>query len=190
MTAADEYLASVERSMRGMDRRVREDVLRELRSHVAESTAANGGDVGRALLGMGSPRDVGRNYRAVYGYGRAYQALFVAVAAILAVLSVPVLAASDLTTFPSILSVPALIVLVAWLLGVSAVAGSRVGLYAGLVSAGMRIVAAGVASAVQGGAVVMVGGALFFGVSSALLILVAWLPGTAKKAWSRPSAEL
>ena len=39
MTAADEYLARVSRGLAGMDRRVRADVLRELRSHLADAAA-------------------------------------------------------------------------------------------------------------------------------------------------------
>ena len=190
MTGLEDYLASVRRSMRGMDPRVREDILRELRSHVAEATAANGGDVGRALAAMGSPGEVGRSYRALYGYGRAIQAGFIALAALFAVFSVPVLTAGDLNAFPSILSVPILVVLVGWLLWVSAAAGSRVGLLAGIVACVVRLGAAGLASALQGGAVVLFGGALFFGASSALLILLGWLPGTARKAWGRPPSGL
>ena len=190
MSGPETYLAEVRRSMRGMDPRVREDILRELASHVAEATAANGGDVGRALAGMGSPREVGRSYRALYGYGRTVQVGFIALAALFAVFSVPVLTGGDLTAFPSILSVPVLVVLVAWLLWVSAAAGSRVGLLAGIVACVARLAAAGLASALQGGAVVLLGGALFFGVSSALLILLGWLPGTARRAWGRPPAGL
>ncbi len=190
MTGEDAYLAEVRRAMRGMDPRVREDILRELRSHVTEAAAANGGDAGRAIAGMGSARDVGRSYRDLYGYGRAYQILFLAIAAVLAVLSVPVLASSDLGTFPSILSVPALVALVGWLLGVSVTAGSRAGLSAGIVSFVARLAATGIVGVAQTGAITMPGGLAFFLLSSILLVLVAWLPGTARKAWANPPAQL
>src|SRR2546428_2636742 len=43
MTAPDEYLDEVRHAMAGMEPKVRDDILLELRSHIAESTAANGG---------------------------------------------------------------------------------------------------------------------------------------------------
>ena len=190
MNPMDAYLGDVRRSMGGMDPRVREDILRELKSHMLEASAANGGDADGAVSRMGSSRDVGRNYRKLYGYGKPFQALFIALAAVLAILSVPVLASSDLGTFPSILSVPFLLALLAWLLWVSVAAGSRVGLMAGLASFVLRISAAVVVGLTQTGAAIVPGGLLFFGLSSGLLVVVAWLPGTAKKAWTRPDAEL
>src|SRR5690348_3660473 len=44
MTAPDEYLNEVRSAMAGMEPKVRDDILLELRSHIAESTAANGGN--------------------------------------------------------------------------------------------------------------------------------------------------
>ncbi len=190
MTSADEYLTEVRRSMAGMDPRVRDDILRELRSHVVEASAANGGDPTRAVAGMGAPREVGRSYRSLYGYGRGFQILFIAVAAILSVLSVPVLVSSDTGPFPSLLSLPVLAILLGWLLWVSVAAGARVGLFAGLVSFAVRILAVVAVDVTQIGASTVPGGLLFFVVSSALLVLVAWLPGTAKKVWAGPVAEL
>jgi len=44
MNPADEYASRVRRAMVGMDTRVREDIVRELRAHLADSTASAGGD--------------------------------------------------------------------------------------------------------------------------------------------------
>src|SRR2546428_4928630 len=44
MTAPDEYLGQVRRAMAGMVAQVRDAMRLELRSHIAESTAANGGE--------------------------------------------------------------------------------------------------------------------------------------------------
>src|SRR2546426_3622213 len=44
MTAPDEDLDEVRHAMAGMEPKVRDDILLELRSHIAESTAANGGE--------------------------------------------------------------------------------------------------------------------------------------------------
>ncbi len=76
------------------------------------------------------------------------------------------------------------------LLWVSVAAGSGVGLYAGIVATAVRVlVAAALALSYAGATAQFLGGA-FFGLSSGLLILIGWLPGTAKKAWTRPGADL
>src|SRR5207245_2527630 len=53
MTPPDEYLEQVRRAMSGMEPRVRDDILLELRSHIAESTAANGGNLNASLAAVG-----------------------------------------------------------------------------------------------------------------------------------------
>ena len=133
----DDYLNAVRGAMRGMDPRVREDILRELRSHVAEAASANGGDVPRAVAALGPASQVGRAHRAVSGAGRGYQILFIVVAALLSALTVPVLggappSAGTVAYAPNLASFPFLVLVVLWLLWVSVAAGSRAGLYAGL----------------------------------------------------------
>lgn len=195
MTAVDEYLAQVRASMLGMDPKVREDILLELRSHLTEAAAANGGDVGRALEAMGPAVHVGRGYRVVYGYSRGYQLLFAAVAAVLAALTLPVLqgatsAYGNPYYLPNLLALPFLVLVMGWLLWVSVQAGSRAGLAAGLGAfMGRMVLAAALILGPSGGIVTLAGVAVLV-VSSALLVLVGWLPGTAKRAWSRPAAEL
>src|SRR5438093_13364492 len=92
MTPPDEYLEQVRRAMSGMEPGVRDDILRELRSHIAESTAANGGNVNASLAAVGTAEEVGRHYRELYGYIRAYKTLFAAIATFLALHYVPVVA--------------------------------------------------------------------------------------------------
>lgn len=194
MTEVDRYVAEVRSAMAGMEPSVREDILKELRSHLAESSAANGGDTVRAVRAMGPPGAVGREYRRLYGYGRAFELLFALVAAGLAALSIPVLQGStDLSGvaayMPSLLSFPFLVAAIVWLLWVSVSAGSRAGLYAGIAAFVGRVGAALVVRAASSGIVTAEGLAVLV-LSSALLALLGWLPGTAKRAWSRPHAEL
>src|SRR3989442_2610991 len=63
MTPPEEYLEQVRRAMSGMEPRVRDDILRELRSHIAESTAANGGNRNATLVADRAPADVRPHYR-------------------------------------------------------------------------------------------------------------------------------
>ncbi len=190
MNPPDEYLEQVRRGMTGMEPLVRDDILRELRSHIAESTAANGGNVGASLGALGSPSDIGRHYKALYGYGRIFKVLFAAVAFLLAVPSVPVLAVGPESLFPYALSIVFLVVAASWILWVSSAAGSRAGLLAGFGAMVARLVAFGLASVLQSGAVASVGGVGLLVVVSGMLVVLGWIPGTAKKAWSQPHAEL
>src|SRR5439155_3758987 len=182
MTPSDEYLEQVRRAMAGMEPRVRKDILRELGSHIAESTAANGGNVSASLAAVGSAQEVGRYYRELYGYGRSFKILFAAIAFFLAFLSVPVLAVGTEGLFPYALSVLFLVVAAAWILWVSVAAGSRAGVLAGLTAMVSRFAAFGLAAFTLTGAETTTAGlGLLIAVSLALVIL-GWIPGTAKKA--------
>lgn len=194
MTEVDRYMVEVRSAMAGMEPSVREDILRELRSHIAEAAAANGGDTAGAVQAMGPPEAVGREYRKLYGYGRVFELLFALLAAGLAALSIPVLQgmtdSSGVAAYmPSLLSFPFLVAAIVWLLWVSVAAGSRAGLYAGIAAFAGRTGAALVTSVASAGILTKEGLAVLV-VSSALLAVVGWLPGTAKKVWSRPRAEL
>ncbi|HKZ98812.1 MAG TPA: hypothetical protein VJ326_04395 [Thermoplasmata archaeon] len=190
MNPADEYASRVRRAMVGMDTRVREDIVRELRAHLADSAASAGGDDRVAIARMGPPAQVARGYKRVYGYGLLFRILFVAVAVGLAVPSVPVLTAGEAGLAPYDLSLPFLGALLAWLLWVGARGGSPIGLVAGVAAAASRLAALGAVAAVEPGATAAVGGAALFLASCGVLVLLGWLPGTARKAWSGPKAEL
>src|SRR6266566_2136800 len=190
MTAPDEYLGQVRRAMAGMEPKVRDDILLELRSHIAESTAANGGNVTASLGSIGSPDEVGRRYRELYGFGRLYKILFGIIAFVLAIPSVPVLAAGPESVSPYALSILFLIVVAVWILWVSVAAGSRAGILAGVAAMISRFAAFGVVAATLAGAETSQAGLALLVSASVMLMLLGWIPGTAKKAWSAPRAEL
>ena len=195
MNPIDDYLGQVGGAMTGMDPRVRDDILRELRSHLAEAASANGGDLARAIGAMEPASEVGREYRTLYGYGRTYKILFILVAAVLSALTLPVLQgatpSSGIATYvQNLAAFPFLVLVVLWLLWVSVAAGSHVGLYAGIAAFAGRVAAAGLLVLTPSGGLVTADGLAVLLVSSALLALLGWLPGTAKKVWSKPAAEI
>src|SRR2546428_100435 len=190
MTPPDEYLEQVRRAMSGMEPRVRDDILLELRSHITESTAANGGNVNASLAAVGSAEEVGRHYRELYGYGRSYKILFAAIAFFLAFLSVPVLAARAESLFHYALSIVFLVIAAAWILWVSVAAGSRAGILAGFAAMVSRFAAFGIAAITLAGAETTTSGLGLLIVVSVMLVLLGWIPGTAKKVWSAPRAQL
>ncbi len=190
MTADDDYLGQVRRAMIGMAGPVRDDILRELRGHIAESAAANGGNVHTSLEALGSPRDVGRHYREIYGYGTPFKIVFAAIAFLLAIPSVPVLVIGPETVFPFTLSIVFVVAAATWILWVGVAAGTQAGIVSGLAGMVGRITAFGAVSLSESGAFMSAGGLGLLVAVSLLFVLLGWIPGTAKKAWSSPRAEL
>ncbi|HLE46632.1 MAG TPA: hypothetical protein VI915_06600 [Thermoplasmata archaeon] len=191
MMSIDGYLEQVRRGMAGMDPAVQRDVLEELRSHLHESVAANGGNLNAAVAGLGDPTAVARRYRDLYGYGPSYRILFAAIAGILGVFTVPVLFGGEEVIFPLFLSAAFLFVEIAFLMWVSVQAGNRAGLVAGAFGLVGRLAGLGIGMAAQRNASVatLEGLGLFLAVSF-VLVLIGWLPGQAKRAWRKPGAEL
>ena len=69
--AVERYLARVRAELRGLSGRERDDIVRELRSHVAERLEAPGAGVDEVLRGLGEPAALARRYRADDAPGRA-----------------------------------------------------------------------------------------------------------------------
>ena len=191
MMSIDGYLHDIGRRLAGMDSQIRKDVLQELRSHLMESVAANGGNVGAAVAGLGDATAVAKRYRELYGYGATYRALFAGIAGVLGVFTVPVLFAGDEAIFPFFISAIVLSVAFAFLIWTSLAAGNRAALMAGAVALLGRMAGFIFALGVNRGAsLVTADGLALFGLVSVLLVLVAWIPGKAKETWKRPSGEL
>src|SRR5439155_1684751 len=133
-------------------------VERELRGHIVESSAANGGNVHASLEALGLPRDVGRHYREIYGYGTAFKLMFAAIAFLLAIPSVPVLVIGSETVFPFTLSIVFVVAAAAWILWVGVAAGTQAGIVAGLAGMVGRISAFGAVAFRESGAITSAGG--------------------------------
>lgn len=185
----DEYLRRVSRGLAGMDPRVREDVLRELRSHLSDASAEM--DEARAIAAAEPPAQVAARYKDLDGYGRAFQAVFVSIASVLAVLTLPLLLFGGADT-PLAFGVALgfLLALVAFLMWVAVRAGSTVGLVAGVAACVTRFASVAALGAFAGAVVAGLGGWTLFALTSALLILIGWVPGRAKERWTRRDVGL
>ncbi|MFQ6059755.1 MAG: hypothetical protein ACE5KV_00460 [Thermoplasmata archaeon] len=187
MSPIEAYLADVRRHLIGMDPAVRKDILEELRAHVFDMARETQQSVDEVLSKMDSPREVGKNYRELYGYGLAFRVLFAVVAALISVLSVPIFLPSfEGVEGPVWLSVIFFGLVTLYLIWVSVIAGKRVGMYSGILACGTRFITIGLmlgyySEAVVGGFV----GVLSFAISSLFLIGIGYLPGEAKKRWER-----
>jgi len=188
MSGIEEYLRRVARGLAGMDPRVREDVLRELRAHLHDSAAET--DEVRAVSVAEPPEALARRYKEMYGYGKAYQALFVALSAVLAVFTLPLFLFLGEGTLAIGVSLAFLGILVAYLMWVAVAAGSTAGLRAGIAACATRFGALAALGAVAGAVVEGAGGWVLFTATSLLLILLGWLPGRAREKWGRREVSL
>jgi len=190
MTSSEAYLAEVRRAMVGMSASIREDILRELRGHISDSSAANGGDLEMSIASLGPAREVGRHYRDVYGYGTGYRVLFAAIAFLLAVPSVPILVVGAEFLFPFSLSLVFVLGAAMWILWVSVNAGSRAGILAGVAGLSGRLIAFAAVAASTPATITDAGGVGLLFAVAVLFVVLGAIPGTAKRAWSGPRAEL
>src|SRR5207247_8829668 len=123
-------------------------------------------------------------------FGRLYKLLFAIIAFVLAIPSVPVLAAGPEGPSPYALWILFLIVVAVWILWVSVAAGSQAGVLAGVAAMISRFAAFGVVAATLAGAETSQAGLALLVSASLMLALLGWIPGTAKKACAAPRAEL
>src|SRR5436190_15048561 len=191
MMSVDAYLRQVQRGLGGMDPHVREDILKDLRSHLADSLSANGGNVSAATDALGDPVSVARRYRELYGYSSSYRLLFYAVAGVVGILTVPVLVAGEESVFPYFLSSIFVASEFVFLIWISVMAGNRAGLLAGVWGVLGRMAGLGVAIAANRESFLITADGLgAFLLVCLLFLFVGWIPGKARQAWQRPGAEL
>ncbi len=189
MRDLDAYLGRLRRQLFGFPTGVRENILREIESHVLDTATEIGGGtdaaVAQVVAELQPPRVVARNHRDVYGYSFEFRALFIFLAGLLGILSLPrnpILPGSELVG-PVVLAF-----LVVYLILVSLSAGKTVGVYSGGVAAVLRLVSfILIFAAVSGEALPFTDQILEFAgfvLASVLLILVGYLPGRGKEKWA------
>ena len=187
MNETEAYLAQVSSAMRGLDRQVREDVLMELKSHLADAVADGGESA--VVANLEAPGAIARRYRELYGYGKPFQALFILIAAGLAVLTVPLFGLVE--PVASTVSLLVLIVLAAYLILAAMRAGSSVGLLAGLAAGMTRIVTLAAAQiAIESAPVTDARGWTLFLVLSVMLVVLGYVPGRAKEKWTKRDVSI
>ncbi|MEE9237713.1 MAG: hypothetical protein V3U52_08000, partial [Thermoplasmata archaeon] len=75
MNSLDRYLGQVSRHLMGLSKKLRQDVLMELRSHIVSRTEVEGGDIDAVIEKMVNPRETARSYVQLYGYGLGIKVL-------------------------------------------------------------------------------------------------------------------
>jgi len=188
----DAYLRAVSSRLTGMDSKVKSDIVRELRAHVADLVRANGGNVQAAMMGLEPPAEVAKRYKQLYGYGTPFKVLFLIIAAALAVPTLPVLQIrGEEVMLPVLISLIFLSVLIVLLIMVAVKAGRNVGLLSGLAACFTRLCIFGLLILAGGQDIVLEsGGALLLVVVSILLVFIGLIPGEAKARWAGPKGEI
>ena len=187
MNATEKYLTAVSSSMRGIDRRIREDVLRELKAHLADAVA-DGGESSVAA-NLETPGAIARRYRDLYGYGKPFQAILFLIAVGLAVLTVPLFGLAEPAA--SAVSLLVLAGLAAYLIMVALRAGSSVGLVVGVAAGVARVLTLAAAQVASDVAPVtdLLGWLLFLALSG-LLVVLGYVPGRAKEKWTKRDVSM
>jgi len=192
MNGEQAYLNEVSRRLTGMDPKVKSDIVMELRAHIADLVRMKGGDINAVLVSLEPPVDVARRYKQLYGYSSLFKALFVILAGVLAVPTLPVLQIKgEEVMIPVLISLIFLSVLAILLVFVALQAGRTVGLVAGLVACFTRLGLFGILVGAGGeNVIVQAGGASLLVAVSLLLVLLGYIPGEAKARWTKPSGEI
>ncbi|MFQ5885226.1 MAG: hypothetical protein ACE5IO_09025, partial [Thermoplasmata archaeon] len=167
--------------MMGMDPNVRKDILEELKTHILDMVSELRISYDEAIHRMSPPRETAKTYKDLYGYGFGLKALFVAIAVLISIPSLPIfLPSSEAIEGPVWLSVVFFVIVTLYLIWVSVAAGRGVGLYSGIFACATRFVVLGLMLAFQSEAAVGgMTGIISFVISSLFLIGVGFLPGEA-----------
>jgi len=143
INAIDDYLTSLNRRLFWMDHRRRQDVIKEVRSHLLER-ADSGEDSQDVIAAFGTPAEVARSYMRVYGFGVTFLSILVVFGALLAFFTVPAIyqRTDDLleVTWTSLgfLAVAIILIIVTSLKG-----GKRAGVVVGASECGVRFIVLG-----------------------------------------------
>ncbi len=149
MNSLDRYLGQVSRHLMGLSKKLRQDVLMELRSHIVSRTEVEGGDIDAVIEKMVNPRETARSYVQLYGYGLGIKVLASVVAAVMAFLTLPFSLGSPAMLGTVWMSNASLILLILFLIGVGVKLGPRAAIAVGATASAARFLALGVAFALS-----------------------------------------
>ncbi len=149
MNSLDRYLGQVSRHLMGLSKKLRQDVLMELRSHIVSRTEAEDGDVDAVIEKMVAPRETARSYVQLYGYGLGIRVLTASISAVIAFLTLPFSLGSPDVLGTVWMSNSSLILLILFLIGVGIKVGPRAALAAGATASAARFLALGIAFALS-----------------------------------------
>jgi hypothetical protein len=179
--SVQDYERKLRMSMRFVEKGTRDNVVREVVAGVEEQVRASGGDFARVAPSLDDPTWVGKQMVKVYGISKGGKSAFLVIGVALAVLSVPAAALGD-SPLASAVALLAFAALVLVTYRAFTLVSAKFALLLALTGAAVRI--ALFFLPLGGGAPIDVassGEATLFVVATAMLIIVAALPGLASR---------
>ncbi len=169
----DEYLRRIRRALWSIEKKRREEIVKELNSEISERLK-NGEDIENILKDMPEPNDLKKEYKNLYGLSLSAKFLIVLIPTIISVFTIPVIPFTSLLFYGA----PALLILLAILLFyISSNFGMKIGFIASITSAVLRfllIYTTSFSVALQQGTLLMEG-------ITSIIILIIPLFGKKKK---------
>ena len=169
----DEYLRRIRRALWTIEKRRREEIVKELDSEISERLR-NGENIENILEDMPEPKDLKKEYRNLYGLSLSAKFLIVLIPTIISIFTLSVIPFTSLLFYGA----PALLILLAILLFyISSNFGMKIGFIASTISAALRfslIYATSFSVALQQGTLLMEG-------ITSIIILIIPLFGKKKK---------
>ncbi len=169
----DEYLRRIRRALWTIEKRRREEIVKELDSEISERLR-NGENIENILKDMPEPKDLKKEYKNLYGLSLSAKFLIVLIPAIISIFTLSVIPFTSLLFYGA----PALLILLAILLFyISSNFGMKIGFVASTISAILRfslIYATSFSVALQQGTLLMEG-------ITSIIILIIPLFGKKKK---------
>ncbi len=169
----DEYLRRIRRALWTIEKRRREEIVKELDSEISERLR-NGENIENILEDMPEPKDLKKEYRNLYGLSLSAKFLIVLIPTIISIFTLSVIPFTSLLFYGA----PALLILLAILLFyISSNFGMKIGFVASTIAAMLRfslIYATSFSVALQQGTLLMEG-------ITSIIILIIPLFGKKKK---------
>lgn len=178
MEEVERYLADMNKALFGMDKKTREGIVAELRSHISESLA-DGASSEETIKNLEHPRSLARRYKQIYGYGTLFNILFSMDAIILAIIAVPYFPYLGYEPYYSLLFAFAIVSV-----GTAGLfCGKKVGLAVGIASTTARILSFATIYLLSDDLFLRTDDALAFVIVSMIFIPVGYGIGRAKEKW-------
>lgn len=126
MNEIEHYLSKVRFHLIGMKRRIKDEIIAELRSHISEAEQSGQHSFQSLTQSFGRPKEVAQRYKEIYGYGPLFKTLFVIIGALLAIPTLPFFAVIPQAKL-GIVSILAFLMVLIYIIFVSLKAGKRIG---------------------------------------------------------------
>ena len=183
--ATARYLADVEKAMFGMDKKTKNGIISELRSHISDAIA-DGQSPENVIADLEDPKQIAKRYKDVYGYGLHFNLIFIALGVLLAITAVPRFPyVGEEPVFSGLFALAIIVVGLAGYLG-----GKNIGLAAGIAAFAARVISFFLVQSMSADEIITrTDDQIAMILASVILIVAGWGMGKAKEKWQPDEDE-